>query len=168
MRDVPRLLVAVDLHRDGTTLTAGSCLAVDHAAELVKQLDAEVVLLHSIGPNAVADGSSQYAVAAERTLDQLADRFRGLGVAARVAISVDAPWRAVGRRVICDRIDLVFVGRRNEASQLPLGLGSVSRQLVRKCPSTVWVAKPGDPAPRRVLAASDLSPVGERVVEYAA
>lgn len=170
MRDVPQLLVAIDLQRDGTKLTAGSCLAVDQSAELVKHLDAEAVLLHSIAPYAAGKhGSSQYPVVAERTLDQVADRFRALGVAARVAISVEMPWRAIVRCVIRDGIDLVFAGRRNEASQLPLGLGSVSSQLVRRCPTTVWVAKPGgDLAPRCVLAATDLSPVSERVVEYAA
>jgi universal stress protein E len=170
MRDVPRLLVAIDLHREGSTLTAGSCLATDHAAELVKHLDAEVVLLHSIGPNRAGRcGAHEATVYGQHTLDQVADRFRAIGVATTVAISDETPWRAIVRRVIRDRIDLVFAGRRNEASQLPLDLGSVSRQLVRKCPSTVWVAKPGgEPSPRRVLAASDLSPVGERVVEYAA
>ena len=114
-------------------------------------------------------GNPTRAIAAQHTLDQVADRFRAIGVAASVAISDETPWLAIVRRVIRDRIDLVFAGRRNEASQLPMGMGSVSRQLVRKCPSTVWVAKPGgDLAPRCVLAASDLSPLGERVVEYAA
>jgi universal stress protein E len=171
MRDVPRLLVAIDLHRDGKTLTAGSCLATDQAVELVKHLAAEVVLLHAIGPDwAGARGreSSDAHDSAQHTLDQVADRFRAIGATASVAISDESPWLAIVRRVTRDQIDLVFAGRRNEPSQLPMGLGSVSRQLVRKCPSTVWVAKPGgDLAPRSVLAASDLSPVGERVLEYA-
>jgi len=173
MRNVPRLLVAIDLHRDGKTLTAGSCLATDQAVELAKHIDADadVVLLHSIGPD-WAGGRGQGSDirdCAQHTLDQVADRFRAIGVAASVAISDETPWLAIVRRVIRDRIDLVFAGRRNESSQLPMGLGSVSRQLVRTCPSTVWVAKPGgDLAPRRVLAASDLSPIGERVIDYAA
>lgn len=172
MRDVPRLLVAIDLHRDGKTLTAGSCLATDQAAELVKHLAAEVVLLHASSPDWTGTRDRETSAAqdaAQHALDQLADRFRSIGATASVAISDETPWRAIVRCVIRDRIDLVFAGRRNESSQLPMGLGSVSRQLVRKCPSTVWVAKPGgDLAPRRVLAASDLSPIGERVVEYAA
>ena len=60
MRNVSRLLVAIDFNRDGATLTAGSCLATDQAVELVKHLDAEVVLLHSIGP----DWAGQRAVRA--------------------------------------------------------------------------------------------------------
>jgi len=173
MSNVPRLLVAIDLHRDGKTLTAGSCLATDQAVELAKHIDADagVELLHSVGPDWAGGRGQRSDIqdSAQHTLDQVADRFRAIGVAASVAISDETPWLAIVRRVIRDRIDLVFAGRRNESSQLPLGLGSVSRQLVRKCPCTVWVAKPGgDLAPRRVLAASDLSPVSERVVEYAA
>jgi nucleotide-binding universal stress UspA family protein len=162
--DVRRLLVAIDLHRNASTLTAGSCYATDQAAELVKQLDAEVVLVHSMR----ADRSDSHDVAAH-ALDQVAERFRGIGAKASVEISNEAPCRAIIGRVLRDRIDLVFAGRRNEPAQHPIGLGSVSSQLVRNCPAAVWVVKPGgNPAPRCVLAASDLSPVGERVVEYAA
>ena len=172
MRNVPRLLVAIDLHREGSTLTAGSCLATDQAVELVKHLEADVVLLHAIDTDRAATRGreeSNTRDAAQHTLDQVAERFRAIGVTASIAISDETPWLAIVRSVIRDRIDLVFAGRRNESTQPPLGLGSVSRQLVRKCPSTVWVAKPGgDLAPRRVLAATDLSPLGERVVEYAA
>src|SRR5262245_36870376 len=118
MRDVPRLLVAIDLHREGSALTAGSCVATDQAAEMVKQLDAEVVLLHSIGPDwggARAGDRSGARDRAQRTLEQVADRFRSLGATASVAISVETPWLAIVRRVLRDRIDLVFAGRRNEA-----------------------------------------------------
>jgi len=63
----------------------------------------------------------------------------------------------------------VIAGRRNERAQRALGLGSVSRELVHHCPCPVWIAKLGSPiVPRCVLAASDLSPVGERVLEHAA
>ena len=164
MLSVRRVLVAIDLHRSASTLTAGSCYATDQAAELIKQLDAEVVLLHSIR----ADRSDSLDVAAH-TLEQVADRFRGLGAKASVEISNEAPCRAIIGRVLRDGIDLVFAGRRNEPAQHPIGLGSVSSQLVRNCPAAVWIVKPdGNAAPRCVLAASDLSPVGERVVEYAA
>jgi len=51
MRDVPRLLVAIELHREGSTLTAESCSAMDQAVELVEHLEADVALLLSIGPD---------------------------------------------------------------------------------------------------------------------
>jgi nucleotide-binding universal stress UspA family protein len=164
MRDVRRVLVAIDLHSDGATLTAGSCFATDHAVELAKHLGAEVVLLHAAGCKSAGARN-----AAGRALEQVADRFRAIGVAATVALCDQPPALAILDRVQRDRIDLVFAGRRNERSQQPTPFGSVSSQLVRKCPCPVWIAKPGgDLAPRRVLAASDLSPVSERVIEYAA
>jgi universal stress protein E len=172
MIDVRRMLVAIDLHRDGGTLTAGSCFATDQAAEFAKHLGAEVVLVHSTRPDWAVGRSTEPPAAADsakRTLDQVADRFRAIGVSTAVEISDETPWRAIIRRVLRDRIHLVFAGRRNEQSHAPLHLGSVSSHLLRRCPCAVWVAKPEcDLAPRRVLAASDLSPVGERVIDYAA
>jgi universal stress protein E len=172
MLDVHRLLVAIDLHRDGATLTAGSCFATDQAVELAKHLGGQVVLLHAMHPDRPAKHRPEDVGpedVAGHTLDQVADRFRSIGVLAEVAITEEAPGLAIVERVIRDRIDLVFVGRRNERSQGPMALGSVSSQLLRSCPCAVWVAKPGsDVAPRRVLAASDLSATSERVIEYAA
>jgi len=172
MRDLRRVLVAIDLHRDSATLTAGSCFAADQAVELAKHLGAEVVLLHSTRPNGALGHLPEQATAADvaqRTLDQVADRFRAIGVPVAVALNDEAPWLAIVRRVLRDHIDLVFAGRRNEWSHGRMQLGSVSNQLLRKCPCAVWIAKPGgDLAPRCVLAASDLSEVSERVVEYAA
>jgi universal stress protein E len=172
MRDVRRLLVAIDLHRDGSTLTAGSCVATDQAVELVKHLGAQVVLMHSTAPDLAGGGASGAPAAsdaARHTLEQVADRFRAIGVATASASRDETPWLAIVRCVMRERIDLVFAGRRNESSQGRLHLGSVSNQLLRKCPCAVWVAKPGsDIALRRVLAATDLSPLGERVIDYAA
>jgi universal stress protein E len=172
MRDIRRLLVAIDLHRDGSTLTAGSCIASDHAVDLAKHIGAEVVLFHATGPDragARVHGTTAAGDRAQRTLDQVADRFRAIGVAAAIATSDEPPGFAIIRHVLRDRIDLVLAGRRNERSHGRTGLGSVSNQLVRKCPCPVWVARPGsDGAPRRVLAASDLTAVGARVIDYAA
>jgi hypothetical protein len=84
MRNVSRLVVAIDFNRDGATLTAGSCLATSQAVELLKHIDATFVLLHSIGPDwPTARGQSSDVArnSAQCTLDQVADRFRVTGVA---------------------------------------------------------------------------------------
>jgi universal stress protein E len=164
MRAIRRILVAVDLHRDHHVLTAGSCVAVDQAAELVKRIGCEVVLLH-------AAASDEAAAQARHALEQQADRFRSLGIGAEAALIAGKPaWQAIVRHVLLARIDLVIAGRRNERTHAGrLGLGSVSHKLLHDCPCAVWVAKLGCPvAPRCVLAASDLTPLGERVLEYAA
>ena len=163
MPDIRRLLVAIDLQRDRRMLTAGSCIAIDQAAELVKRVSCEVVVAHA----AVSDEASDDA---RRALEEQARRFRSLGVDAEAEMIVGEPgWRAIVQLVLRSRIDLVIAGRRNERTQGALDLGSVSQKLVHHCPCAVWVAKLGASiAPRCVLAASDLSPVGERVLEHAA
>jgi nucleotide-binding universal stress UspA family protein len=176
MRDIRRLLLAIDLHRDGRVLTAGSCVAVDQAAELAKRVGCDVVLLHTTGADAAGDARAQslaagaMRVSARQVLEQEADRFRSIGVAAQVEIADGEPaWLAIVRHALRDRIDLVIAGRRNERTHRVGHLGSVSKKLLHNCPCPVWVVKPGGPVgPRCVLAASDLSPVGERVLEYAA
>jgi universal stress protein E len=173
MRDVKRLLVAIDLHRGGTVLTAGSCIAMDHAAELAKRVGCRVVLFHATAPGAVDEAEplvAQGALAcAERVLEQEAARLRALGVEAAVAIREGPAWLAIVRHVLNERIDLVLTGRRSERSHDAHRIGSVAMELLRKCPCPVWVAKLGGAAaPRRVLAACDRSPISERVIEYAA
>jgi universal stress protein E len=45
----------------------------------------------------------------------------------------------------------------------------VAAKLLRKCPCAVWAVRPGsEPPPRTLLAATDLTPVGERVLQRAA
>jgi Universal stress protein UspA and related nucleotide-binding proteins len=176
MRDVRRLLLAIDLHRESRLLTAGSCLAADQAAELAKRVGCDVVLLYATGADAAGNAQVQSIaagaarVSARHVLEQEADRFRSLGVSAQVEIADGEPaWLAIVRHALNDRIDLVIAGRRNERTHRVGHLGSVSKELLRNCPCPVWVAKLGGPvAPRCVLAASDLAPVGERVLEYAA
>ncbi len=177
MRDLRRLLLALDLHRGGRTLTAGSCAAADQALELARTLGTEVVILHSTAADEVWDSESQAyvdvpeaAVEPRRpVIEEVADRFRAAGVAATVTSTRETAWLAIVRYVLRGRIDLVVAGKRGEQRRGCHPLGSVSMKLLRKCPCAVWVAKPdGAGALRRVLAASDLSPVGERVLDYAA
>jgi universal stress protein E len=160
MRDIKRLLVAIDLHRAGTTLTAGSCIAMDHTAELAKRIGCRVVLFH-----ARADALASAGI----VLEQEAARLRALGIEAAVAMREGPAWLAIVRHVQRERIDLVLTGRRNERDHDARRIGSVARELLSNCPCPVWVAKlGGSVAPRRVLAISDLSPIGERVIETAA
>jgi universal stress protein E len=178
MRDLRRLLLALDLHRDGRTLTAGSCTAADQALELATHLDgSEVLLLHSTADDESWDeGERTYQNVPEAppearrpVIEEVADRFRAAGVSASVASTSESPWLGIVRTVLRERIDLVVAGKRSEHHHGGHILGSVSMKLLRKCPCAVWVAKPGGHvALRRVLAASDLSPVGERAVGYAA
>jgi universal stress protein E len=131
------------------------------------------VLLHAVAQGEAREPEpfvAQGALAcAERVLEQEAARLRALGVEAVVAIREGPAALAVIRQVLSERIDLVLTGRRSERSHDAHRLGSVALELLRQCPCPVWVARlGGSAAPRCVLAASDLSPIGERVIGYAA
>jgi nucleotide-binding universal stress UspA family protein len=78
-------------------------------------------------------------------------------------------WLAIIQRVLSAPADLVIVGKRTEVVEDGPLVGSVAAKLLRKCPCAVWAVKPGSqPPPRTLLAATDLSPVGDRVLERAA
>jgi nucleotide-binding universal stress UspA family protein len=173
MRDVKRLLVAIDLHRDATVLTAGSCIAMDHAVELSKRVGCRVLLLHAMEPGTTTEPepfvAQGHLARAERVLEQEAARLHALGVEATAAVREGPACLAILDHVRSESIDLVLTGRRSERSHDAHRIGSVAMELLRKCPCPVWVAKLGGAAtPHRVLAAIGRSPIGGRVIEYAA
>jgi len=79
------------------------------------------------------------------------------GIRASVKVLAGIPCRAIIREVICGRHDLVMMeaeGRRDEEQTL---FGTISTQLMRKCPCPVWVIKNSqDVMFRDVLAAVNL------------
>ncbi len=75
---------------------------------------------------------------------------------------------AISRQVAKTGADLVIVGKRTLDVSDDHRLGSVARALIHDCPGAIWVVRPGrDPVHGRILAAADLTPVGERVVRMA-
>lgn len=63
----------------------------------------------------------------------------------------------------------MVVAKRSHTRRDDRRLGSVSMKLVRKCPGPVWVVKPEhEPRHRFVLAATDLTAVGDLATEYGA
>lgn len=177
MREISRVLVALELPPEGDALTPGSRRALEQARSLAPVLGAELVLLHSTAGGETWDGGrGHYVVAPDglpargrATLEGLSEALRGEGMGGELVVTEEPPWLAVVRRVLRGDIGLVVSGTRNQAQRDAGPIGSTAAKLLRKCPCPVWVAKPeGELAPRRILAATDLGPVGERVVEYAA
>jgi universal stress protein E len=82
--------------------------------------------------------------------------------------SEEKAWLAITRHALREKSDLVVVGKCSElCADGPL-LGSVSAKLLRNCLCAVWVVKPDTAQqPRTLLAATDLTGVGERVLELA-
>lgn len=170
MRSLRRILVGIDLDDAWRAVRSTSERAGRCAAELAARTGARVVLYHS----------TWYDVHEERMrlvgglgdegragIDALRGRLAstGGGVEVDVEIGDERPWLGLIRRA--GRGDLVVVGRRRESTR-DGALGSVTVKCLRKCPASVWVARPdGPPLPSKVIAATDLSPVGDRAVRYA-
>jgi len=174
-----KILVGVGLDPRSGTPSAGSRVALDEVRWLARHCgDAplELALLHSTAADEYWDDSEHefVRVAADDVrgapaLEAAAASLRAEGIDTEVELSSESAWLALTRRVLREKIDLVVVGRRSMARSDRRRLGSVASKLLRNCPCAVWVVRPdGEPGPQRILAATDLSPVGDRVVEVAA
>lgn len=165
-----QILVGVDLALAGDRPTSGSLRAFEQALALASRTGAELRFLHSTWADlheenqAIRPGPS---TAGLRALEELVERARTAGAHAELLLVRDRAWMEIIRAVQRAEADLVVVARRNVEGSL--GLGSTSRKLMRKCPCPVWVVKPdGRSEPQVVVAATDLSTVGNQAVELAA
>lgn len=165
-----RILVGVDLSLTGDRLTPGCARAVEQALLLAAHSGAELDFLHSTWADlheknqAIRPGPSAEGL---RALEGLVERAQAASLCARLTLVSDRAWMEIVRAVKRGEADLVLVARRNQGGGL--GLGSVTKKLMRKCPCPLWVVKPdGRIEPRVLVAATDLTPVGSLAVELAA
>jgi universal stress protein E len=165
-----RVLVGVDLSLAGDRLTPGCARAVEQALLLAARSGAELEFVHSTWADlheenqAIRPGPSTEGT---RALEGLVERARAQHLRARLTLARDRAWLEIVRAVKRGEADLVLVARRNQEGGV--GLGSVTKKLMRKCPCPVWVVKQdGKSEPRVLVAATDLTPVGNRAVELAA
>jgi len=170
MKRFQRLLVGVDLTLEGDAVTSGSRRAAQQARWLARRNGATLTLLHSTWAdlyedhNVIRHGPSP---AGERALQELAAEFDDGNAPAELVVVEDRAWMEMIRRVLRDESDFVFVARRNQPGSI--ALGSTSRKLMRKCPCPVWVVNPdAEPLRGPIMAATDLTAVGDLAVEMAA
>ncbi len=170
MQRFQRLLVGVDLSLAGDRLTPGCVRAVEQALLLAARSGAELTFLHSTWADlheenqAIRPGPSAEGL---RALEGLVARAETAAVRARLTLVRDRAWLEIVHAVQRGEADLVLVARRNQEGGV--GLGSVTKKLMRKCPCPLWVVKPdGRTEPRVLVAATDLTPVGNSAVELAA
>lgn len=177
MQSFENILVGVELNAEGTDATTGSRKALAQGIWAAKATGAKLVVLHSSyydereerlggGGEVVHEGTPN---SGRDALNRLVDEARTAGVDAHLEVSEERPWIEISRRALRGEVDLVVVGKRNEAEEDGRRLGSVSIKLLRKCPCAVWTVKPGhDLVQKLVLGAADLSDVGLRVARNAA
>jgi len=165
-----RILVGIELSLAGDRLTPGCSRVVEQALELARRTKSGLVFLHSTWADlheenqAIRPGPSNAGL---KALEELVERAHALSLEARLALVRDRAWLEIVRAVQRGEAELVMVARRNQEGGS--GLGNVTRKLMRKCPCPVWVVKPdGRSEPRIFVAATDLTPVGNRAVQLAA
>jgi len=176
MQDFQRMLAALDLGPRGDGLTPGSRKAVQRAAWIANRVEASLTLLHSQKLDEYWDSETGTFVNGRgdegerrRVLEVAVAELAREGVKAEFLVSSDSAWLAIIREVLRKEIDVVVAGKRTDVHSDDRKLGAVARKLVRKCPCAVWLEDPRETVdPSVILAATDLTPVGDRVVVLAA
>lgn len=171
-----RLLVGVAMDASGEPGT-GSRRAIDMALRLAERTGASVTFLHSTfgdwdDPEAEDEAAAaRRAAACAQSLSALVARAKASGTDARAVTVEERPGIEMVHRAARGEVDLVVVGKRDvdTARQGERRLGTTSVLLLQQSPVPVLLVQ-ADHAqlPRRVLAATDLSPVGDRAVALAA
>jgi universal stress protein E len=163
MAELRKLLVGVSLAPRKPELGPGSEAALNQALWLARSLPARLVMLSSEFESAPFDDQRRAALEAAR------DRVAAEGVEVELRLVDERPWMALTHTVLAGEADLTLVGKRDDSTAEGRRLGSQAIKLLRKCPGPVWAVKPEhDLVHKLVLAATDLTTVGNQAVEFAA
>ena len=158
-----RIVLGVEVLPGGGVLSRGTKAAVRQARWLAETTGGSVTVFHS------RHGWEGDAAGADSVVEGVVKDLAVSGIQTRLVYGSDKPSIDVVRIVLRDEAEVVVVGRRNRLTPGGLTIGGVPRRLMRNCPAPVWVVEPGDDGvPTRVLAATDLSAVGDAVVGLAA
>jgi universal stress protein E len=170
------ILAALDLGPDGEALTPGSRKAMQRAVWIANQVDGSVKLLHSNKTDERWDSKSRAYVEDPRhqidpqgVVDAALVELNGTGVGGALIVSAESAPMAIIRQVLRDGTDVVVAGKHSHADGDDPRPGTVARKLLRKCPCAVWLEDPRQSSdPSVILAATDLTPVGDRVTQLVA
>lgn len=176
MKDFKKIVVGVDLDVHGSQLTSSSKRAIAQAEWLAVKNGGDVQLVHSTRTDRYVEmHEGHWAIiheglspVGEHALETAAQRLRDAEVDCTISVRDDRPFLAICMAAIEGNADLVLLGKHEEGSE-STKIGSVARNVLRNCPVPVWVVKPdADMSPKVILAATDLSKVGGRAINYAA
>lgn len=170
------IVAALDLGPRGDAITPGSAKALQRAVWIARREKAALVLLHSERPDEYWDGEVGAFVEGNRgvgervrVLEAALARLSEEGLDVSLVVRSESAWLAIIHEVLREGIDVVVAAKRTDVHSDDRKLGTVARKLLRKCPCPVWLEDPRRTTdPSVILAATDLSPVGVRVVELAA
>jgi universal stress protein E len=170
-----RIVIGVELAcEDG--LGAGTRRALLRARQIAKETGARLTLVHSTRADERWDsGQGNFVRVADRVADEAREQLAGTlsdlaesGIETELVLSSESAELAIIRRVLEEGADLAIVGKRADVRHDARRLGSVSMKLLHQCPCPVWVEKAAEAGPlETIVAATDLTPVGLRVVQLA-
>ncbi|MBX3438757.1 MAG: universal stress protein [Planctomycetaceae bacterium] len=170
MFGIRRLLVGVDVTASGDGATSdGLSLptrsTVNLALRMAEFSKARITFLN------VVDGARRSTAVDEHkerraSLDALVGEAAERGISAEVQLAVGCAETEIVREVLRGEQQLVIVGSRRQSGAQRFLLGSTGMALLRSCPCPVWVVRDIEtPEVPTVIAADDLTPVGERCLE---
>ncbi len=171
-----KIVVGVALGEGAEEISPASAGAIHEAELLAKHFGASVTLLHSTANDEVWDESRDEYVqhvglteSGRAALEEAREGLLRASIDTRLLVSEEHPLLAIVSEVVSGHADLVIGAKRTVHTKDGRQLGSVARRLLHDCPVPVWLVRATRrAAPRCVLAAADLSEVGDRVVRSAA
>ncbi|MGH0029877.1 MAG: universal stress protein [Myxococcota bacterium] len=166
-------VVGLDVMARGNVLTPGCQAALAHVRWLAGQGSLRCTLVHSDAPDESWDPESRgfepNAPAQPDPLEAARADLEKAGIQTTLVVTEERAPFAILRAVHDGPCDLVLVGKRTAIDPDGPPVGSTATKLLRKCPCAVWAVRPGaTPPPTRILAASDLSEVGRKVLQRSA
>lgn len=180
MSDVKKILVGVDLlqavQEGDSRFSPPVEQAIKQALWLGAKAGAEVTFLAAVE---TAETELQASVAGEdlakriedfgeTALRELVERAGKEGVKAQSRLASGKGWVELTHEAVRGAYDLVIVGTRGMGAVGQFLFGSTATKLLHNCPAPVWVAKPeAQPAPKRLLVASDFSSASDAALRLA-
>ena len=163
-----RILVATDF-------SSSAEAALKQAVWLARHSSAQVELVNTIPDLSM----SLYWGTHERNMNQQELRDRSETKMRRMIVDLGAmdlnvkfhtligePFVEITRAAQAEAYDLVLAGTRGLDKLDQFFIGSTAKRLIRKCPTSVWIVKPGHVVPPKVvLAATDFSDIGSKAVK---
>ena len=179
MSSFRHVLVGLELARGGSELTRGSRKAAEQAIWVARQYGARLSFLHSTYDDELDREAAASGLAASSTLElsdeghaaleSVVEEAREQELVAELVVSPERAWLETCRRAARGEVDLAVVGKRSDAPEPDRRIGGVASKLLREAPCPVWVVKPEhDLVHRLILAATDLTPMGDEVTRVAA
>ncbi len=176
MQTLSRILVGVDFHRTTGELPLPTRRAIEKSLWLAEKTGAKLTLMSVLrGPAPSSENElessagSEYQHLISEQIETFIEKGRSAGVEVSSKFVYGRGWYELTREVIREDFDLIIVGTREKSAATRMLYGSTAVKLLRKCPCPVWVTRPDvDPeSATTIVAADDLSPVGEKVLHTA-